>query len=140
MKKELDELLCERYPKIFKNRNASMTETAMCWGFDCGDGWFNIIDQLCLNIQEYIDWKQNQKERYGRGDGCSQVVADQVKEKFGSLRFYTTGGDDTIRGMIHMAESMSAVTCEVCGSPGKFRGHGWFYTACDEHTKDEDKE
>lgn len=117
-----------------------MTETAMCWGFDCGDGWFNIIDQLCLNIQEYIDWKQNQKERYGRGDGCSQVVADQVKEKFGTLRFYTTGGDDTIRGMIHMAESMSAVTCEVCGSPGKFRGHGWFYTACDEHTKDEDKE
>ena len=43
MKDELDNKLCEKYPKIFKMRNASMQETAMCWGFP-GDGWFNIID------------------------------------------------------------------------------------------------
>ena len=42
MRKELDEKLCEKYPLIFKNRHADMTETAMCWGFECGDGWFNI--------------------------------------------------------------------------------------------------
>ena len=47
MRKELDEKLCEKYPLIFKNRHADMTETAMCWGFECGDGWFNIIDVLC---------------------------------------------------------------------------------------------
>lgn len=138
MRKELDELLCAKYPKIFVNRHGDMKETAMCWGFECGDGWFNIIDQLCANIQHQIDWKQEQKEKFGRGEGCSQVVAMQVKEKFGSLRFYTSGGDDTIYGMIRMAESMSAVTCEDCGAPGKLRGRGWLYTACDVHTKTSD--
>ena len=38
MKKELDEALVAKYPKIFKYRHAPMTHTAMCWGFDCGDG------------------------------------------------------------------------------------------------------
>jgi len=41
MKEELDKLLCERYPKMFVNRDKSMQETAMCWGFDCGDGLFD---------------------------------------------------------------------------------------------------
>jgi hypothetical protein len=112
MKQELDEQLCAKYPKIFKDRHGDMKETLMCWGFECGDGWYNIIDQLCANIQHHIDWKQEQKEKYGRGEGCSQVVAVQVKEKFGTLRFYYDGGDDTIGGMVRMAESMSAVTCE----------------------------
>lgn len=138
MRQELDELLCAKYPKIFVNRHGDMKETAMCWGFECGDGWFNIINQLCANIQHHIDWKQEQKEKYNRGEGCSQVVAVQVKEKFGSLRFYTDGGNDTIYGMIRMAESMSAVTCEECGAPGKLRGRGWMYTACDVHTKTSD--
>jgi hypothetical protein len=106
-----------------------MTETAMCWGFECGDGWFNIINQLCSNIQHRIDWK-NKKEEV-----VPQVVAAQVKEKFGTLRFYYDGGDDYIHGLTSMAEAMSGVTCETCGKPGKFRGKGWYYTACDEHTK-----
>lgn len=133
MNQELDEKLCSKYPKIFANRHGDMKETLMCWGFECGDGWYNIIDQLCANIQHHIDWKQEQKEKYGRGEGCSQVVAVQVKEKFGTLRFYTSGGDEEIFGMIRMAESMSAVTCEECGSPGHQRGGGWIRTLCDKH-------
>lgn len=131
MRDELDKKLCEKYPKIFADRYESMTKTAMCWGFECGDGWYNIIDRLCANIQHYIDWK-NKKEEV-----VPQVVATQVKEKFGSLRFYYDGGDEYIRGLTSMAESMSGVTCETCGKPGKFRGTGWYYTACDEHTKPE---
>lgn len=131
MREELDKLLCERYPKIFADRHKPMTETAMCWGFECGDGWYNIVNQLCSQIQHYIDWK-NKKEEV-----VSQVVASQVKEKFGTLRFYYNGGDDYIRGLTSMAEAMSGVTCETCGKPGKFRGKGWYYTACDEHTKPE---
>lgn len=130
MKKELDKQLCEKYPKIFADRYKPMTETAMCWGFDCGDGWYNIIDQLCQQIQEYLDWK-NQKEEV-----VPQVVASQVKEKFGTLRFYYDGGDDYIRGLTSMAEAMSGVTCETCGKPGSFRGKDWYYTACDEHSKE----
>ena len=130
MKKELDELLCQKYPLIFANRYLPMNETAMCWGFDCGDGWFNIVDQLCSNIQHHIDWK-NKKEKV-----VEQVVADQIKEKFGTLRFYYSGGDEHIAGMVAMAESMSSVTCEDCGKPGRSRGFGWITTVCDEHAEE----
>lgn len=129
MKQELDQMLCERYPKIFANRHKPMTETAMCWGFEHGDGWFNIIDQLCGNIQNHIDWKEKQ------GGFISQVVAEQVKEKFGTLRFYYRGGDDVIDGMVRMAEAMSGVTCEECGAPGKTGGQGWISTRCKTHRK-----
>jgi hypothetical protein len=70
-------------------------------------------------------------------DEVPQVIVDQVKEKFGTLRFYYHGGDDIIDGMVRMAESISGFTCEKCGAPGKMRGRGWLYTACDTHTKED---
>lgn len=124
MREELDELLCKKYPKIFADRNKPMTETAMCWGFECGDGWFDLIDNLCSSIQNHIDYNH-----------APQIVAEQVKEKFGSLRFYYRGGDEKISGMVWHAENLSGKTCEVCGAAGKTRGRGWYYTACDAHAK-----
>jgi hypothetical protein len=131
MNEKLDEQLCARYPKIFVNRHADMTITAMCWGISCGDGWYNILDQLCHNIQSHTNWQNRETAQ------VAQVVATQVKEKFGGLRFYYDGGDDYIQGLTAMAESMSEVTCETCGAPGKQRGGGWVYTACDAHTQPE---
>jgi hypothetical protein len=177
MKRELDEYLCKVYPKMMVNRDKPMTETAMCWGFECGDGWFQILNQLMGNIQHHLDWKERQREvsiKFNRiaeqlkaGDSTlfdeeykdmidgefkekrrqqlidryptaipepiPQVTLDQVKEKFGTLRFYYTGGDDVIDGMVRMAESMSGVTCEVCGKPGTSTGGSWIKTACVEH-------
>jgi hypothetical protein len=127
MNEKLDELLCQRYPKMMVNREKSMMETCMCWGFECGDGWFNILDQLMGNIQHHIDWKNK------NGEVVHQVTLNQVKEKFGSLRFYYTGGDDYIDGMVTMAESMSGVTCEECGLPGTQTQGGWIKTACAAH-------
>jgi hypothetical protein len=125
MKQELDKLLCEKYPKMMVNRNKNMQETCMCWGFECGDGWFNILDQLMGNIQHHIDWKN------GKEEVVAQVTLDQVKEKFGTLRFYYSGGDDAIDGMVRMAESMSGVTCEECSAPAKTHGPGWIRTICE---------
>ena len=174
MKLELDKLLCEKYPKMMVNRNKNMQETCMCWGFDCGDGWYNILDQLMGNIQHHIDWKEKQRNwaidhnamvaqcREGIFDLFEksmetvtnqeykekrleeilangfrevpelipQVTLDQVKEKFGTLRFYYTGGDDYISGMVSLAESMTGVTCESCGNIGERRGGGWVHTYC----------
>ncbi len=174
MTPNLDEALTIKYPKIFKNRYGSMRETCMFWGFSHDDGWYNIIDMLCSNIQHHVDWTRKQRVdalKYNRalsrainGDftsynrlskwqqknidedlmdpepqlktvpkACPQVIADQVKEKFGTLRFYYHGGDDKVDGMVRMAESMSAVTCETCGAPGQSRGGGWIQTLCDAH-------
>lgn len=161
MREELDKQLCEKYPLIFAQRNGKMSETCMCWGFCCGDGWYNIIDALCSNIQAHINWRLEQiesakkfnaelaeaeannfedwadwKSRTPREipEPVPQVVAVQVKEKFGGLRFYYNGGDEYIRGLENMAESMSYRTCETCGAPGKSTKGGWIQTLCEEHT------
>jgi hypothetical protein len=131
MRKELDEKLCEKYPEIFKDRYADMRTTAMCWGFECGDGWYNIIDAACAQIgNRAYNNRLNNVE-------FQPVVATQVKEKYGTLRFYYTGGDDYIDGVVSMAETISAKTCEVCGAPGKLREGGWLRTLCDEHAKEQ---
>ena len=127
MTPDKDKALCEKYPKIFRDRNASMRVTAMCWGFSCGDGWYDLIDTLLLCIEGNLKPEQ-------------VVYISQIKEKFGTLRFYGHGGDDKIRAMIEFAESFSSKICEQCGSPGKTKGRGWYYTACAAHTKEGDHE
>lgn len=104
-------------------------------GFSCSEGWWPILKSLCGQIQHHIDWKSEQKEKFNRGEGCTQVTVNQIKEKFGGLRFYYSGGDDTIDGMVRMAESWAAHSCEVCGAPGKSRSGGWIRTLCDEHAQ-----
>lgn len=134
MNDELDKKLCEKFPKIFKMRNASMQESCMYWGFDHGDGWFNILDAACSNIQNHVNWKRKQEPYASLSDEefdeIHQPVAAQVKEKFGGLRFYVDNTDDYTQGVIAMAESMSYRTCEACGSPGKTSGKGWLRTLC----------
>lgn len=137
-----------------------MQETCMCWGFSCGDGWFNLIDQLCGAITNHI---QNQRRNtvtsqefnaklatgwnppwWKEGDDpveprklekeIPEVIADQVKEKFGTLRFYYHGGDEYIRGLVSFAEDMSGTICETCGNTGTLNNKGgWYSTKCMEH-------
>lgn len=112
------------YPKLYSGKYG---------GFGVGAGWWPIIESLSHQINNHVEWKQNQLEKYQRGEGCPDVVVAQIKEKFGGLRFYYDGGDATVDGMVRMAESWAARTCEECGNPGKSRNGGWIKTLCDEH-------
>ena len=124
--------LYARYPKIFANVNPGPDQSCMFWGIECGDGWMDLIDTLCSDIQNHCD------QQSALGLEIQQVTADQIKEKFGTLRFYTSGGDDVTYSMISQAELKSSHICETCGAPGQLRGRGWYYTACDAHTQPED--
>lgn len=145
MSPELDEKLVTKYPKIFANRHADMRTTAMCWGFETGDGWYNLIDRMCNLIQHHIDEQNKRRELLIESnpydiqvpDLVEQVVAAQVKEKYGTLRFYYDGGDNYIRGVVNMAETMSGATCDVCGNAGKMNKRGWVSVRCREHTAPE---
>ena len=108
----------ERFPAMFVGAYG---------GFAVEEGWWQIIESLCANIQSHIDWA-NRKDQV-----VAQVTVDQIKEKFGGLRFYYSGGDDTIHGMVRMAEAWADVSCEVCGSRGTRRNGGWVRTLCDAH-------
>jgi|ERR1035437_5596684 hypothetical protein len=125
MKQSLDKKLVEKYPAIFADRNGDMRETAMCWGFECDDGWYKIIDKLCQEIM----WN------------CGRIipVATQVKEKYGELCFYINGGSDEVYEAIRKAEKKSLRTCEICGEKGQLRENkGWFKTVCEKHRKEKD--
>ena len=104
----------------------------MCFGCECGDGWFMLLDELCSGLQ----WNTDK-------NGYPQVVAVQVKEKFGGLRFYynAIGGEEDKRlerkvgcidGRIGFAEAMSYKICEECGSTDDVTQSegGWVYTRC----------
>jgi len=123
MNKELTDKLWKKYPKIFAGKDKSIQESLIPFEFECGDGWYWLIDQLCNTIQNYLDSNKHLK--------LEQVEATQVKEKFGRLSFYIYGGDETIRGMIWLAESMSYNICEICGSTEDItQSSGWVYTRC----------
>jgi len=157
MSPDLDKALCEKYPLIFADRLGDPGQTLMCWGISCGDGWYDLLDTLCSNIQGHINsamdshrWTLEHNRRidedpayvgsngdpyHKRAVPCpvEQALAVQVKEKFGTLRFYCDGGDDAIQGMISLAESMSARLCEECGNRAQTRGGSWIRTLCEQH-------
>lgn len=126
MSPELDKALCETFPKIFANRDGPMSTTNMCRGFEVQDGWYPLIDVLCEQLQRGINRQ-----------GEPQVVASQVKEKFGGLRFYVDSASDCQQTMISFAEALSYRICEECGSPGTLddRNRRLLSTRCSNHRK-----
>ncbi|MEA1979475.1 MAG: hypothetical protein U9N54_00675 [candidate division Zixibacteria bacterium] len=135
--------LQQEFPKILKDLGGDPSKTCMSsahGGIAIGDGWIPLIKQLMHFCQFHHD-----------KNGYPQLVADQIKEKFGTLRFYYHFEDcnsdtkeygirfnrieDTLEGAIHFAESLSSTICESCGKPGTLRGQGWRYTSCDECEK-----
>lgn len=114
MRKELDDLLCAVAPNLYAQRNGNTRETCMCWGFP-GDGWFSLL----LEASEAL-------EKLDCG-----VVATQVKEKYGTLRFYVNGVNDEVDAIISRAKVRSTRECEDCGAEAKLVGTAWFSTICD---------
>ena len=127
---EYDNYMCKKYPKIFRDRNAQMTDTCMCWGFNINEGWHELLNELCEKLQLLEDTMG------------IETIAAQVKEKFGGLRFYydihfTPEKDskiwmDIISDLVSYTEHLSFHTCEKCGKHGEVRGGGWIKTLCDE--------
>ena len=107
MDTELQGQLFQRYPAIFAERTLPNTETSMCWGITTGNGWFHLIDGLCARLQ----WETDHSD-------APQVVATQVKEKFGTLRFYRRHASERQLAMIDLAYELSGRICDVCGAPG----------------------
>lgn len=117
--------LVESYPDLF--HPAGDPPGAEGWPA-VGDGWEDLLQRACRRIREAV-----------RADGGS-FRATQLKEKYGTLRFYWTGdlsakAAAAVEDAIDLAEARSATTCEVCGEPGVLRGGGWMTTRCDAHAE-----
>jgi hypothetical protein len=90
---------------------------------ECNSGWTALINELIEKLTE-AGW-----------DG--QV--DQIKEKFGYLRFYISNGDEKLWAIISEYENKSGTICEMCGKPGKLRQGVWWKTRCDECQAEHEK-
>jgi hypothetical protein len=97
-------------------------------GFELGDGWFNILWVLCVDLEPLVaDLEKRTGERF-------EVV--QVKEKLGTLCFYVSHHADPIDERIMEAQEESSRTCEVCGQQGKQRKTGGGVRAvCNTHAQ-----
>lgn len=81
----------------------------------CNEGWYRILEELDAKLAFL----------------CPEYGIAQVKEKYGTLRFYcgTPGGvvGDLMDDAIRQAEELSAKTCELCGKSSMRGGDGWVY-------------
>lgn len=105
MSPQLTAILVARYPRVFQRFAAGADGEPDIY---CGDGWFDLLDTLCAEL-----------ELWPVRNTMPEVVALQIKEKLGILRFRYRGGDDIAAGMVAMTAALSARMCECCGRPGQ---------------------
>lgn len=97
------------------------------FNFECREGWYNLLFSLSERLvvlfaeipqENHLDFK---------------VL--QVKQKFGTLRFYCSDNNYAISAAIRRAERDSSLICEECGEPGLCQRNvlGWWFTACKKH-------
>lgn len=147
MNEELELQLVKKYPKILRDYNGDIMQTALYFACQNDDGWYDLLDKCMEKLQYFCDLCSKRGEEV-------QVIATSIKEKYGTLRFYASAyGADSIENsiiddIITEAEMRSARTCEVTGKDGTVckRG-GWYrtlsyeqarkdgYVACNESTE-----
>jgi len=59
-------------------------------------------------------------------------IASQVKEKYGTLRFYVRRSTEQHAAIIREVEAMSSIVCETCGMTTGTKRYtdGWYRTLC----------
>ncbi|NDF49139.1 MAG: hypothetical protein EB116_03475 [Betaproteobacteria bacterium] len=113
-----DDLL-KKYPNAF--RYPEEKYSFYYFGFQCKEGWIGLLEP----VAEYLNTLNS---------SSPVVYIAQVKEKFGGLRIYVHGADDTLNELIRNAETKSFKVCDECGNPGTTKNNkGWLRTRCFEH-------
>jgi hypothetical protein len=135
-------------PYLFFNVNNGggwhVKDKLMWLGGPVGKGWSKIVKDLSIKLEgmitkKYIEGSDinvmnfvDNEEITDEDIPWPRVV--QIKEKFGSLRFYLNmhAYDEELEAEITKAEKLSAVTCEFCGAPGEIQGPGWLKCRCED--------
>lgn len=124
MTNTLELKLKTKFPSILIELDNSSVTSCMEYGIDVDDGWYDLIYNLCTELQEWSDLNKK------------QIVAKQIKEKFATLKFYygiegdkVTDGSDfsQIYKIISKYEALSCETCECTGGIGNICKRGFVY-------------
>ena len=122
MNKQLEDVLRERFKKLLIIDDINSMSDFNLFGFQIGDGWFDIIYRAFSRMQGRVD------------EHDILVGVTSVKEKYGTLRLYLATDDTVLDDIAEEAERESETACEVCGMKGsKVRRMGWYNTLCEKH-------
>ncbi len=104
--------------------------TPMGFPCECSDGWADLIYNLCKELNDlYIS----------KGWSPEEIQILQIKEKFGTLRFYDSGLGIEGNEIVYKYENLSSGTCEICGASGEIRDGRWIMTMCDKCFKENEE-
>ncbi len=114
--------IMQAWPEVYGPGPWPVSGTLLGWGFGCDRGWCPLLERLSADLAAIT-----------REDGLTGFRVQQVKERFGELRFYCSDGNDRSDARITLAEHEAATTCEACGlRPARLRDQaGWLATQCD---------
>jgi hypothetical protein len=123
-----DELL-KRYHNLFVTPHEHLSTAR---GYPTvGDGWRDLLEKACARITQALSLEPG-----------GVVRVSQIKEKFGTLRFYYDTknlSDQTEKAVelsVDLAEARSKCTCEVCGNEGDlYNKDGYVVTLCPDHAE-----
>lgn len=90
-------------------------------------GWDKLLENMCEEVNDYLE----------KHDLIDAYRVDQIKEKFGSLRWYDNGLIPA--DLIDKYEILSEQTCAICGKPSDKFTKGWILPICDECLEREEK-
>lgn len=122
----IERLLAAQYRTLLFPKDIS--EDAI-FGFECNDGWADVIEATLCLVQQRA------------GASGLDLKVTQAKEKFGQLRIYHRGGDESIGAAFDIAELVSGCVCEICGMPGVLISiDGWLQARCGQHSGPEQKD
>jgi hypothetical protein len=123
-----------RYPRVFGSGTHSPDQSIGTVYWEFGYGWDTLIENLAAAIDREIEMDPSLAVDDPE-NGKFAFKVQQMKEKFGTLRFYYSGGNDRIHGLVDMTEQLSGSVCEVCGSLGtlcKKNNGSWIRTLCED--------
>ncbi len=87
------------------------------------EGWRKAFgEQMCEEIMNALVEE----------DYVDKYVILQIKEKFGSARWYSNGAPQKVHDIVHKYELISERTCIRCGKPATKISMGWICPWCDD--------
>lgn len=135
-KKITAKLIYKSFPLTF-GFDPNGKEPWSMFGLEVGKGWYESIYKTAEKLEPLII-EQIKKDPEGYKYGYYRTA--QLKEKYGTGRWYLSGGTDEMQDLVEAWETETENICEECGKPGKLRGQGWYYTRCHKHAKPEDRD
>ena len=94
----MDTKLSNRLFKKYK----FLRKKELAGGFECGDGWYQIIDDMCKELRASSMLRDD-------------FVITKVFDKYGDMYVHSRNGNNATRSIIEDAIELSMEICDACG-------------------------